>query len=531
MARPWDKVMPAGIEKMLKAVFEDVPERLTPRVVGGGIQGIEVVEKVVLEARGSLCAVDEETRFLHDGYLVYLERGDYDRLKPIFSELKGDIFKRLNGLMEELGARTKSGLTLEFIRGGGDAGPGDILVDSYYKVDAAQTMLIPPGMIQSGGGLSFQAEGFEVADEDWRDLHDLFKLIDAKQYGEAVALIRRQDLNRSGNVLGQLLECLCLFLDGRFESGMRRLNGSVDLRENEHGLYLQALGYLNIGDPERADTFAAKAVARNLNPMGCLIQGISSLYKGEMALARGQLELASQEVVLQPACEWFQSYLGDDLPRAEESLLKLLVRGSRQAHVIAARLPLGLQAASRRNDGLLAVCDPLEAPLRLAFKGWRLQVMGSVTVSDQVVPANGHLLEPGDTIRLGKLAFVYSRRRFGGTWSKTCSRRFGNSCHVLEDQSGEETWYFPTDHAVTIGRGKECGNDLIFEDDPKMTTRGHAEITWANQGFHLSDLDSTNGTAKNGERLLKNTPVALARGDRLQLGNCLIEICQPPLAE
>ena len=63
----------------------------------------------------------------------------------------------------------------------------------------------------------------------------------------------------------------------------------------------------------------------------------------------------------------------------------------------------------------------------------------------------------------------------------------------------------------TIGRGP--GVDLVFQDD--AMSREHAVIEFADEGFRVRDLCSTNGILHNGESL---QAASLAHGDRLQLG-------------
>lgn len=68
-----------------------------------------------------------------------------------------------------------------------------------------------------------------------------------------------------------------------------------------------------------------------------------------------------------------------------------------------------------------------------------------------------------------------------------------------------------------VGRGPDV--DAVF-DDPEMSQR-HAAIEFSRGRFHVTDLDSTNGTRVNG------TPIAtseLAHGDRIQAGAHVFQI-------
>jgi hypothetical protein len=64
---------------------------------------------------------------------------------------------------------------------------------------------------------------------------------------------------------------------------------------------------------------------------------------------------------------------------------------------------------------------------------------------------------------------------------------------------------------VTLGRG--LGNDIILEDT--RVSRHHAQLSYRNRRFWLTDLGSTNGTFVNGERI---NEASLRSGDACSLG-------------
>ncbi len=72
--------------------------------------------------------------------------------------------------------------------------------------------------------------------------------------------------------------------------------------------------------------------------------------------------------------------------------------------------------------------------------------------------------------------------------------------------------------STTIGRGSTC--DLILVDE--KASRNHAVIETAAGGFQIRDLNSSNGTWLNGQRL--TTPEPLFFGDRIQVGQHLITV-------
>jgi FHA domain len=73
---------------------------------------------------------------------------------------------------------------------------------------------------------------------------------------------------------------------------------------------------------------------------------------------------------------------------------------------------------------------------------------------------------------------------------------------------------FPVDSApLTIGRGGQ--NDLVLEGDDFASAR-HARIEPRGDGVWVQDLESTNGTYVNGERVVG--ALRLAPGDILRVG-------------
>jgi pSer/pThr/pTyr-binding forkhead associated (FHA) protein len=70
---------------------------------------------------------------------------------------------------------------------------------------------------------------------------------------------------------------------------------------------------------------------------------------------------------------------------------------------------------------------------------------------------------------------------------------------------------------MTLGRGP--GVDLAFEN--ASMSRQHAVIEFAEDGFRINDLDSTNGLEVNGKRV---RGAKLRHGDRFVLGNQTFQI-------
>ncbi|MDH5307169.1 MAG: DUF4388 domain-containing protein [Myxococcales bacterium] len=77
----------------------------------------------------------------------------------------------------------------------------------------------------------------------------------------------------------------------------------------------------------------------------------------------------------------------------------------------------------------------------------------------------------------------------------------------------------PEKGVVVLGRSSSCHLRLHDVD----TSRQHAEIACDTSGYVLRDLNSTNGSFVNGERVEKRR---LEPGDRIQIGANLIVFCQ-----
>jgi pSer/pThr/pTyr-binding forkhead associated (FHA) protein len=77
------------------------------------------------------------------------------------------------------------------------------------------------------------------------------------------------------------------------------------------------------------------------------------------------------------------------------------------------------------------------------------------------------------------------------------------------------------DGANTVGR-REVDNDIVIPD-PYCSGR-HADLTFAEGKFTLTDVGSTNGTFVNGVRLDANAPRDLAEGDEVTLGRTVFTI-------
>jgi two-component system, cell cycle response regulator len=70
---------------------------------------------------------------------------------------------------------------------------------------------------------------------------------------------------------------------------------------------------------------------------------------------------------------------------------------------------------------------------------------------------------------------------------------------------------------VTIGRGEDC--DIRILDN--SVSRRHARIEHLDDGFHVLDMQSTNGTFVNDFASKEGSSILLKDGDYLRVGNCI----------
>jgi len=74
----------------------------------------------------------------------------------------------------------------------------------------------------------------------------------------------------------------------------------------------------------------------------------------------------------------------------------------------------------------------------------------------------------------------------------------------------------------TIRIGRELDNDLVIPEN--QVSRHHAEVRCQSRTCRLVDLNSTNGTFVNGQKLPPHTPLVLCPGDRISMGPVTLEV-------
>src|SRR5438132_14122145 len=73
---------------------------------------------------------------------------------------------------------------------------------------------------------------------------------------------------------------------------------------------------------------------------------------------------------------------------------------------------------------------------------------------------------------------------------------------------------FPLTPGQRYTLGRAATNRIVLKDD--LCSREHAELAFADGGWHVRDLGSLNGTRLNGDRI--ETDWELAPGDEIHLG-------------
>lgn len=98
-------------------------------------------------------------------------------------------------------------------------------------------------------------------------------------------------------------------------------------------------------------------------------------------------------------------------------------------------------------------------------------------------------------------------------------KRKGASMFVVVEPRQHRGASFTLSNTLTIGRTDD--NDIALDDDTFMSSH-HARIEIRPEGVWVVDLESTNGTFVNGQRVSGDH--SMRRGDRLQVGSTVLEM-------
>ena len=113
---------------------------------------------------------------------------------------------------------------------------------------------------------------------------------------------------------------------------------------------------------------------------------------------------------------------------------------------------------------------------------------------------------------------VTTTGKIPGTRGKT-KKRSGASVFVIVEPRQHRGASFTLSNSLTLGRVAD--NDIALDDDTFMSSH-HARIELRPEGVWVVDLDSTNGTFVNGQRVTGDR--SLRKGDRLQVGSTVLEM-------
>ena len=72
--------------------------------------------------------------------------------------------------------------------------------------------------------------------------------------------------------------------------------------------------------------------------------------------------------------------------------------------------------------------------------------------------------------------------------------------------------------------GSQPGNDLVLRD--RFVSGHHARLRWDGVSWWVDDLNSTNGTFVNQQRVAPGAPAALTTGALLQIGDVAFEMME-----
>lgn len=82
---------------------------------------------------------------------------------------------------------------------------------------------------------------------------------------------------------------------------------------------------------------------------------------------------------------------------------------------------------------------------------------------------------------------------------------------------------------ATTSIGRQVGNDLLLDD--QRISRRHVKIECSDEGCHITDLGSSNGTTVDEERLHPNIPVQLKPGSVVRVGSFELVLRSVPAPE
>ncbi|MCU1378856.1 MAG: hypothetical protein JWN29_1839 [Acidimicrobiales bacterium] len=102
---------------------------------------------------------------------------------------------------------------------------------------------------------------------------------------------------------------------------------------------------------------------------------------------------------------------------------------------------------------------------------------------------------------------------------RTSSRRGkGGDALVVVEPKEQKGQRYALEDEVTMGRAAGCTVTL----DDSYASQLHARVFRRDDGLHVEDLGSTNGTYVNGKKV--TAPLPINRGDRVKVGATVFEV-------
>ena len=507
------------------------------------LQGIDIVRTCEKVAEENRVVINVDTVYMHECFMVYLHAEDYRRLEPLLDEIRKDAIEHLESLKKIKHYKVRGAFSIEFQKEP-RVGQGTCIVVSSTRKKLIRTVIdsvhLPPD-----SPLSLDGSKVELTDSQAGALREVFWFFDKGNREEAHQAIQRLNGEYPDWMAGQLIECLFWFIRGDSAAGLRYLNTHPKLMKSELGGYLRALAYLDVADLSRAGELHRRTFQRQPNALGYLVKGLIDLARDHRDTAAKELKLAA---TMEPLFKHLPgTYLRQHAHLSRVSrqgvashdtqaphFLRLVSPFSRVSYNICVQKSLDIQVlkGSRLADLILKPVPTAEKRhLRLArdaqhlwlflqeFAVETLMINGKPYTSEE-----GYRLVNEDILQLGQHTFEYEYRRIkAGPKFKLGQRSDQLGCHffkVIDGGVTKETWIFPVDQAMTVGRGRGRGNDLLLDDTG--ISAEHGEFTWESGDFFFRDKQSTNGTAKNGRRF--DGKVALLHGDVLQLAGLSLEV-------
>jgi len=112
-----------------------------------------------------------------------------------------------------------------------------------------------------------------------------------------------------------------------------------------------------------------------------------------------------------------------------------------------------------------------------------------------------------------------SRRRARKEMRRVARQPTTGGAHLaVVEPAAQRGRTYPLDEELTVGRAAGCQVTL----DDTYASQLHARVFSQEGQLYVEDLGSTNGTYLNRRRV--QAPVAMQRGDRLQVGNTVMEL-------